>query len=118
MVYFNIIYHSDTEIRYEYFPENDKNSTAGIIGIDKQKKEISLLQPAERDYEVAMVTPTVSSGQNKGLRLVTDENTFQDNNIVPLNANKRYYLYAHHAIKKIQSTYCMGCIIKSDKVAW
>lgn len=34
MVTFKILYKTDTEIRYEYYPEDDKNSIAGLIGIN------------------------------------------------------------------------------------
>ena len=49
MVAFKLLYKTDTEIRYEYYPEDDKNSVAGLIGINVVEDTIELLQPAERD---------------------------------------------------------------------
>mgnify|MGYP003414232101 CR=1 FL=1 len=34
MVTFRLLYKTETEIRYEYYPEDDKNSIAGLIEIN------------------------------------------------------------------------------------
>ena len=96
MVVFGLIFRSENEIRYEYFPEGDKNSTAGIIGIDCKTASFEVIQPAEREIS--------SSIDNKADAVDPTE--------------RMLLLYADHAILKIKAAYVNGTVLEGGTVVW
>jgi len=120
VVTYRLVYESDKEIRYEYFPDGDEDYAAGLIGIDVQKKEISVLQKAELD-----VLLSVSAEHMKAIRDSINEMRAErsappltEKELPEVTEESSYYCYASHAMKEIETYYCRGEVIKKGEVMW
>ena len=89
MVNWYLIEETDKHIRYEYYPESDKDKQPGIITIDRIADKIELTKPADADFE-----------------------SYAE------EFNERWYYYFSHAEKHIASDYNSGIIKKSGMTAW
>ena len=96
MVVFGLIFRNENKIRYEYFPEGDKNSTAGIIGIDCKAASFEVIQPAEREISLSI--------DNKADVTVPSE--------------RMHLLYAGYAILKIKAAYANGIVLEGGTAVW
>ena len=120
MVSFRLISKTEKEIKYEYFPENDKNALPGIIVIDREKEDIFVLQQAEKDF--SRIIPV---SELNALRDSVDEMR-QEDGMPPLTeedwpkATKDdiYYFYASNAISKIADAYNEGEILEDGMSIW
>lgn len=120
MVTFKILYKTDTEIRYEYYPEDDKCSVAGLIGINVVEDTIELLQPAERDM-LLVITAEEMNSMRDSINEMRKENggSLLDEEELPVaTEDSEYYQYASHAIRKINEAYEKGRILETGMATW
>ena len=120
MVTFKLLYKSDKEIRYEYFPENDKLSEAGIIGIDVNQNSIFIIQPAERDTLRRVSASELNELRDSinEMRKENRESPLAEEELPIATENDVFYYYASHAIRKIAEDYDEGHIHEEGMVAW
>ena len=52
MVIFNLHSRNETEIKYEYYPEGNKEYTPGIIVIDIIRLKIKKIIPSKQDFYI------------------------------------------------------------------
>ena len=120
MVTFKLLYKSNTEIRYEYYPEDDKNCNAGLIGINILEDTIELLQPAERDIMHIIKAEELNSMRDSinELRKENGEPLLSEEELPTATEDSKYYWYASHAINKINKAYEEGCVLQEGTVVW
>ena len=120
MVTFKILYKTDTEIRYEYYPEDDKNSIAGLIGINVVEDTIELLQPAERDRMRIIKAEELNSMRDSinEMRKENGEPPLSEEELPTATEDSKYYQYAFHAIRKINEAYEDGRVLEEGMAAW
>ena len=120
MVTFRMVIESDKEIKYEYFPEGDKSSTAGIITIDLKREEIQVLQPAERDILITATADSLTVMRNNinEMRAELGEGLLTEEELPSATEDGSYYCYASKAMKKISEEYNKGNILKDGCVTW
>ena len=120
MVTFKILYKTDTEIRYEYYPEDDKNSIAGLIGINVVEDTIELLQPAERDRMRIIKAEELNFMRDSinEMRKENGELPLSEEELPTATEDSKYYQYASHAIRKINEAYEDGRVLEDGMVAW
>lgn len=120
MVTFNKIYSSEQEIRYEYFPEGDKTCTAGVIGINLETDNISLIQPAERDLQIVIPASEMNAMRKniEEMRKECGEEPLTEDELPTVTEDTMYYRYASHALNKISGAYENGKILDSGEVIW
>ena len=113
-VTFKILYKTDTEIRYEYYPEDDKNSIAGLIGINVAEDIIELLQPAERDRMHIIKAEELNFMRDSinEMRKENGELPLSEEELPTATGDSKYYQYASHAIKKINEAYEGGRVLE------
>jgi len=120
MVTFRLIFETEEEIRYEYFPEGDETGEAGRISIDICKCEIMVLRPAAKDM---LITATVDGMKairdsinemraEQGRPLLTEEE------LPSATEESHYYCYASKAMEKIFESYKSGIVLKSGCAVW
>ncbi|ADL53674.1 hypothetical protein [Clostridium cellulovorans] len=120
MVTFKLLYKAEKEIRYEYFPENDKNSSAGIIGINIDEEKIFIVQPAERDslrHIPASELNELRDSINE-MRKENGEPPLTEAELPTATEDDVFYYYASHAMSKIAEAYDEGTVLEQGTVAW
>lgn len=120
MVTFKLLYKTDTEIRYEYYPEDDKNSNAGLIGINVVEDTIELLQVAERD-RMRIITAEELNSMRDSINEMRKENgtpLLTEEELPTATEDSKYYQYASHTMQKINEAYESGCILEEGMAAW
>ena len=120
MVTFRLLYKTENEIRYEYYPEGDKNSMAGLIGINTIQNMIELLQPAEQDRERVIKAEELNSMRDSinEMRKENGEPLLTEEELPTATEDSRYYQYASHAINGIGEAYEKGNILNEGTIAW
>ena len=120
MVIFKLLYKADKEIRYEYFPEGDKNSAAGIIGINVEEEKIFVVQPAERD-SLRRIPASELNGMRDCINDMRKENgeaPLTEDELPTATEDDVFYYYASHAMSKIAEAYDSGTVLEHRTVAW
>ena len=120
MVTFRLLYKTEKEIRYEYFPEDDRNSEAGIIGINVDEESVFVVQPAGRDSLRCVPTSELNEMRDsinemrkeKGEPLLTEEE------LPTAMEDEIFYYYASHAIRKIIEAYEVGNVLAEGMAIW
>ena len=120
MVTFRLLYKTETEIRYEYYPEDDKNSIAWLIGINVVEDTIELLQPAERDRMRIIKAEELNSMRDSinEMRKKNGEPPLCEEELPTATEDSKCYQYASHAINKINKAYEDGHILEEGMAAW
>lgn len=120
MVTFNLLYKAEKEIRYEYFPEGDKNSAAGIIGINVDEERIFVVQAAERDSLRRIPASNLNEMREhiNEMRRENGEAQLTEEELPIATEDEVFYYYADHAISKIAEAYDGGTVLEQGTVAW
>lgn len=120
MVTFRLIHKSDKEIKYEYFPEGNASSTAGIIAIDLEKEEITVFQPAELDTLMTITADSLIAMRKSinEMRAELGEALITEEELPTATEDNSYYCYASKAVKKITEEYNKGNILDNGCVLW
>ena len=120
MVTFQLLHKSEKEIRYEYFPEGDVNSMAGLIGINLENDEIMVLQPAELDVLITVSGDSMKAMRDSinEMRSELGEPLLTEEELPMTKADSSYYCYASRAVQKIEKDYRRGIILQEGNVIW
>lgn len=120
MVTFRMIFKSDKEIRYEYFPEGNKASTPGIIDINLVNKEIKVLLPAEQDILITATAESLNVMRKSinEMRAELGEQPLTEEELPIVTHNRHYYCYASKAINRIIDSYNNGILLEDGHVIW
>ena len=120
MVTFKMIYKTDQEIRYEYYPENDKSSMPGEIKMDVSTGDIELVKPAQLDYECIITMEELESMYEAINELRKEEGREQlSDEEFPLETeNITYFQYASHAMSRLSEAYKEGQAFGDGQVVW
>ena len=112
MVKFILKTKNDNTFTYEYFPEGDFESKAGVIILDTKLETISIEVPAEKDF--------LSSTTAKELNEMRDAiNQMRIENGEPeLTEDESWYWYGDHAINSIWKAFCEGKELPEGTVMW
>ena len=120
MVTFKLLDKTGKVIRYEYFPEDDKNSEAGIIGINVDEESIVVVKMAERDslrHVLASELNEMRDSINE-MRKENGEPQLTEEELPTATEDEVFYCYASHAISKIKEAYEKGCVLEEGMAAW
>lgn len=120
MVTFRLLYKTETEIRYEYYPEDDKNSIAGLIEINVAEDTIGLLRPAERDRMRIIKAEELNSMRDSinEMRKENGEPPLCEEELPTATEDSKCYQYASHAIRKINEAYEDGRVLEEGMALW
>lgn len=120
MVTFKLLYRADKEIRYEYFPEDDKNCSAGIIGINVDEESIFVVQPAEKDMLRCVPFDDLNAMRDSinEMRRENGEPPLSEEELPTAKEDDVFYYYDSHAINKIAEAYNHGEILEHGMAAW
>lgn len=120
MVTFRLLYKSENDIRYEYYPEGNINSGAGLIGINIAENTIDLLQPAEHDSLRIVRAEELNDMRNSinEMRKENGEPLLSEEELPIATEDSQYYQYASHAINKIAEAYEKGTVLEKGTVVW
>ena len=120
MVTFKLLDKTEKEIRYEYFPEDDKNSEAGLIGINIDEESIVVAKPAERDSLMRVLASELNEMRDSinEMRKENGEPLLTEEELPTATEDDVFYCYASHAIRKIKEAYKKGCILEEGMAAW
>lgn len=120
MVTFKVIYKSDKEIIYEYYPEGDKESGAGRIRIDIVEETINIIEPAKRDIKRIVKADELNAMRDNinKMRKENGEPDLSEEELPVATEDSEYYWYASHALNKIAKAYDEGTILEEGMAAW
>ena len=98
---------AEAEIKYEYYPEGNKNNKPGTIIIDTKKMEIKEIIPAENDFYVRYTAAEINELRDDAnhMRLEEGRPEITEEEWPLEKEDIEYYKYAQHAIEKIDEMY-------------
>ena len=120
MVKFRLLSRNESEVLYEYYPENAREYKPGIIELDTECFNIILVEPAERDREIIVLAEDLNSMResiNK-MRIECGVLPLTEEELPIAIEDEEYYQYASHVIRKIRECYLKGEISEDGIVAW
>ena len=112
MVKFILKTKDDKTLTYEYFPEGDFESKAGIIILDTKLETISVEVPAEKDF-LCSTTAKELNEMRDAINQMRIENGEPE-----LTEDESWYWYGDHAINSIWKAFCEGKELPEGTVMW
>ena len=107
MVIFNLHSRNETEIKYEYYPEGNKEYTPGIIVIDIIRLKIKKIIPSKQDFYIKHTVEELNELRYAANQMRIEEGRPEITEEEWPSAKKdiEYYKYAQHTIEKINKMY-------------
>lgn len=112
MVKFILKTKNDNILTYEYFPEGDFESKAGIIILDINFGTISIDVPAEKDF-LCSTTAKELNEMRDAINQMRIENGEPE-----LTEDESWYWYGDHSINSIWKAFCEGKELPEGTVMW
>lgn len=112
MVKFILKTKDDKTLTYEYFPEGDFESKAGIIILDTKLETISVEVPAEKDF-LCSTTAKELNEMRDAINQMRIENGEPE-----LTEDESWYWYGDHSINSIWKAFCEGKELPEGTVMW
>lgn len=120
MVTFRLISKTDREVLYEYYPEDEKDSSPGLIEIDIEENTIEVIKMAECD-SVRIIEATELNAMRGNIDSVRGENgeaSLSEDELPTATEDCKYYRYASYVISKISEAYNRGIILENGMAMW
>lgn len=105
---------------YEYFPEGDFESKAGIIILDGNLETISVKVPAEKDFLCSTTAKELNDMRNaiNQMRIENGEPELTEDELLIATEEETWYWYGDHAMDGIWEAFCEGKELPEGTVMW
>ena len=121
MVIFNLLSKNENEIKYEYYPEGNKEYEPGTIVIDLVKMCVKEMFPSKLDCCLKHTVAEINELRNSvnKMRIEEGEPELTEEEWPSAKEDVEYFKYAQHAIDKIDEMYeADGEFPSEGTVAW
>lgn len=120
MVKFILKTKDDKTLIYEYFPEGDFESKAGIISLDTKLETISVEVPAEKDFLCSTTAKELNEMRDavNQMRIENGEPELTENELPIATEDESWYWYGDHAVNRIWKAFCEGKELSEGTVMW
>ena len=121
MVSFNLYFKNEVEVKYEYYPNGNKEYKPGVILIDIAKMKIKEIIPSEQDFYVKHTVEELNKLRNDAnqMRIESGRPEITEEEWPSAKEDIEYFKYAQHVIDKIDEMYeANGAFPSEGIVAW
>ena len=105
---------------YEYFPEGNFESKAGIIILDAKLETISIEVPAEKDFLSRTTAKALNEMRDaiNQMRIKNGEPELTEDELPIATEDESWYWYGDHALDGIWKAFCEGNELSEGTVMW
>ncbi len=120
MVKFLLKTRDENTLAYEYFPEGDIESKAGIIIFDINLKTITVDVPAEKDFLSGTTAKELNEMRDaiNRMRIENGEPELTEDELPIATEDELWYWYGDHAINSIWKAFREGKELPEGTVMW
>lgn len=120
MVTFNLIKKENGILTYEYYPQGNTNAKAGIIELDSNKREISIVTPAEEDFLRSTIAAELNRMRDaiNEMRVENGEEPLTEEELPTATEGESWYWFGDHAISKIWNAFREGKELDKGCAMW
>ena len=120
MVKFVLKTKNDNILTYEYFPEGDFESKAGIIILDINFGTISIDVPAEKDFLCNTSAKELNEMRDaiNQMRIENGEPELTEDELPIATEDESWYRYGDHAVNRIWKAFCDEKELTEGTVMW
>ncbi|MBQ3515274.1 MAG: hypothetical protein IJA32_15990 [Lachnospiraceae bacterium] len=110
MVTFNLIKKENGILTYKYYPQGNTNAKAGTIELDSNKREISIVTPAEEDFLRSTTVAELNRMHDaiNEMRVENGEEPLTEEELLTATEGESWYWFGDHAISKIWNAFREG----------
>lgn len=120
MVKFLLKSNNGNVLTYEYYPEGDFDSKAGIITFNTESRTISVDVPAVNDFISSTTIKELNDMRDaiNQMRVENGEPPITEDELPTATEDESWYYYGDHAMNKIWKSFLDGKILSEGTVAW
>ena len=118
MVTFELVNKTEQELTYHYYPEDDRDSSPGIIVVDKVRMAVDMKRPAEKDvFRPASDEEKAAMGAGiNAMREQRGEPPLADEILAAMTKAAGKYEYLNPVMQEIAGAFYGGTELEGGKV--